>query len=140
MAEPFRLLITGSRDWADYDRVRLEIGQVVTERIAETGDPYPPITVVHGAAKGADLLAAKAAEEFRLRHEPHPADWKANDRRAGYIRNEEMVAAGADLCLCFVLPCAKAACADRTPHDTHGTGHCAGLARRAGIPVRRIDG
>lgn len=55
-ATAFRLLVTGSRDWYDYDRVREEIGCVVTERMAETADPYPP--VVHGAAKGADQLAA----------------------------------------------------------------------------------
>lgn len=140
MAEPFRLLVTGSRDWSDYDVVRAEIGQVVTERLAETGDPFTRIIVVHGGAKGADLLAAKAAREFRLGQEPHPADWQKFGRRGGYVRNELMVSLGADLCLVFATHCARAACQGRAPHITHGTAHCSGLAREAGIPLRRIDG
>jgi YspA, cpYpsA-related SLOG family len=138
MGDTFRLLVTGSRSWTDYDVIRAEIGQVVTERMSETGEPYPRIVVVHGAAKGADLLAARAALEFRLGQEPHPADWQKYHKRAGYVRNEEMVAPGADLCLAFVLQCVRAACDGRTPHDTHGAAHCLGLARAAGVKVRKF--
>lgn len=140
----YRLLVTGSRDWSDYDVIRRAISQVVAERVAETGAPYPPIVVVHGAARGADLLAAKAAGEFRLTPEPHRAVWKNPDgsrnRRAGYERNELMVSLGADLCLAFVMPCQKSGCGGREAHDSHGTAHCMGLARQAGIDIRRIDG
>lgn len=139
MTDPFRLLVTGSRDWTDYDVIRAEIGQVVTARMAETGVAYPQIVVVHGGAKGADLLAAKAAREFRLRQEPHRADWQEHGRRAGFLRNEEMVSLGADLCLVFATYCARAACEGRAPHITHGTAHCATLAARQGIPVRRFQ-
>jgi hypothetical protein len=140
MDSSYRILVTGSRSWTDYDVIRAEIGLVVTERIAEHGESYPRIVVVHGGAQGADLLAARAARELRLRQEPHRADWQKYHRRAGYVRNEEMVKLGADLCLAFVLQCARAACDGRMPHDTHGSANCLSLARAAGMKVRKIEG
>jgi len=98
--------------------------------MAETGDPYPAVIVVHGAARGADSLAARAAEEYRLQLEPHPADWNGYGRQAGFIRNAEMVSLGADLCLAFYWQGA----------GNKGTEHCARQAENAGIPVRRIIG
>jgi hypothetical protein len=137
----YRVLVTGSRTWADYEIIRAEIGLVVTERMAETAQPYPPIVVVHRAARGADQFAAEAADESRLHQEPHPARWQVNGRRdlsAGYRRNGEMVALGADVCLAFLMPCNLRRCEGTEPHDSHGAAHCAGLAREAGIPVREF--
>ena len=122
----YRVLVTGSRSWTDYGTVQVEIGQVVAEQMALTGEAYPRITVVHGAARGADSLAAKAAADYRLDTEPHPADWRQHGKRAGMIRNAEMVNAGADVCLAFIR--------DTSP----GATHCANLAEKCGIPVRRF--
>jgi hypothetical protein len=143
----FRVLITGSREFSDYETVRLEIGHVLTELMAGHG-PSPSMVVVHGAARGADTLAERAAREFRLPTEPHAARWAApcrgtcpakSHRRtgrtgdtycpaAGNYRNEEMVRLGADLVLAFF----KAGAANL------GTADCVRQAERAGIPVRRI--
>ena len=90
-----RILITGSQLWTDEDRIRQLF----------TGFKFNPaaVTMVSGhCPRGADLLCEKVAEELGWRIEPHPADWKLFGKRAGYIRNAEMVALGADLCLAFI--------------------------------------
>lgn len=122
----YRVLVTGSRHFTDYRAVADELVKVEARRIV-SGDVHR-ITVVHGAARGADALAARAAEAFGMDTEPHLADWKQHGKRAGFIRNAEMVAAGADECIAFY----KLGALNR------GTEHCVGLAERAGIPVRRV--
>lgn len=82
------------------------------------------VIVVHGAARGADTLAAQYAETHYYAVEPHPADWEGFGKRAGHVRNAEMVLLGADICLAFPHPSSK------------GTLDCIDQAWRAGIPVR----
>ena len=84
-----RVIVCGSRGWADAGRI--------VERLAQLPGTA---TVVHGAARGADRLAADAARVLGLAVEPHPANW-ALGNQAGFMRNEEMAARGADLCIAF---------------------------------------
>ena len=122
MAEPFRLLITGSRDWEDEESVRFEIAGMTML--------HPGLVIIHGACPGgADLFAAKAAADIGIRQEPHPARWQVNgklDRSAGFRRNAEMVALGADACIAFIR------------NGSRGATHCADLAEKAAIPVLRL--
>lgn len=110
-----RILVTGSRNWQDYEIVRGAIAGAAGSL---------PATVVHGAAKGADACAARAARELGLAVDAHPADWARHGRRAGPIRNTVMVALGADVCLAFPGP------------DSIGTWDCIRKAVSAHIPVR----
>ena len=136
----YRVLVTGSRTWTDAVAIRRELDALL--------DEHGCLIVVHGAARdGADRIAHNWALSMHhlsscgaVTPEPHPADWGRYKKRAGFVRNEEMVALGADVCLAFVLPCGKAGCRSRSPHPTHGTGHCINRAEWAGIPIRRFDG
>ena len=132
----FRVLVTGSRTWTDQAAIFAALDGVLRE--------HQMVTVVHGACReGADLMA----QEWVIRNshncagmiqaEPHPADWKTHGKSAGFIRNAEMVAAGAHCCLAFILPCADPQCHRTQPHGSHGATHCADHADRAGIEVHR---
>jgi hypothetical protein len=127
----YRILVTGSRDWADYEAVLSEIAGLALL--------HPHAVVVHGAHRdGADRFAARAARAVGLAEEPHPARWKHWNRRAWPFRNAEMVAAGADVCLAFIAPCGQPSCCKLRPHGSHGASECADLAYAAGIDVRRF--
>ena len=122
--KPYRVLVTGSRDWTDQDAIVNAIRQIHREIEGR------PITIVHGdCPTGADAIAAylvkRAAPAFGLTEEPHPADWSLNGKRAGFIRNQLMVNLGADTCLAFIKD------------GSRGASHTAGLAEAAGIPTRR---
>jgi len=117
MAE--RVLVTGSRDWADFRLVRDELAKLM--------EPNNHLTVVHGACPtGADAAADLWAQQNAFINERHPADWKTYGKAAGFRRNAEMVALGADVCLAFIR------------NGSKGATHTADLAEKAGIPVRRF--
>lgn len=116
-----RILVTGSRVWTDRAAVAAALRWAIT-----THQPQPTreqVTVVHGAARGADTLAAQVAAGWGVRVEAYPADWGLHGKAAGILRNAEMVAAGADILLAFPLG------------ESRGSRHCAGLAEAAGIRV-----
>ncbi len=140
MTTPYRILITGARDWTDDGTVEAALERAVTEAGSK------PVVVVHGGCpSGADALANRWAvnhDYLGVDVEAYPADWIKHGKAAGFRRNAQMVDLGADICLAFIKPCQrlKPACRDQPPHDSHGTAHCANLARRAGILVIEVRG
>lgn len=121
-----RILVTGSRHWTDRDTIRRALVDTIDNWTARGGCGY--VTVIHGGAPGADRIAGEIARELRCAVEVHPADWDRHGRRAGPIRNAEMVQAGADVCLAFPLG------------QSRGTRGCIRLAELAGIPVHVYEG
>lgn len=120
-----RLLVTGSREWKDELVVAREVYAAWRELSPHT---LPGLTtLVHGGATGADTIAGRFAHCWGWPVEVHAADWNRYGKRAGYVRNAEMVNLGADLCVAFILDGSK------------GATMCADLAEKAGIPVRRIE-
>lgn len=115
-----RILVTGSRDWYDKSVIRNALLSVLTKEGEQ-------VTVVHGGARGADYLAQECAYALGYIAERHDADWNTYGKRAGYIRNKEMVDAGADICLAFIK------------NESRGATMCAQLAEDAGIPVIRYE-
>lgn len=115
-----RILITGSRNWSFVDGIGFAI--IDHEPGWNAGERLPCV-IVHGAARGADTIAANWAEKWQLNAEAHPADWKKHGKAAGPIRNQEMVDLGADVCLAFPT------------EGSIGTWDCVRRAKKAGIPV-----
>lgn len=117
-----RILVTGSRDWEDQFAVTRAIR-------AEARRVRPEdVMVVHGNCRsGADADAEFVARIDGFQIERHPAAWAAHGKRAGYIRNQEMVDAGADVCLAFIR------------NASRGATMCAKLAEDAGIPTLRFE-
>jgi SLOG family YspA-like protein len=137
-----RILVTGSREWDNWRAVYWTLSSL------QSACPGQRITLVHGGARGADAIAEQAAQYLGWAIERHEADWDANGKAAGAIRNQAMADAGADLCVAFVRPCSLTRCKrpgatrPRRPgaHITHGTADCIKRAKSAGIPVREIEG
>lgn len=79
-----RVLVCGGRDFNNEAMLKLGFhlltadGEVITE-------------ICHGGAKGADTLAGKYAEENSIPCKVYPADWDKHGKKAGPIRNCEML-------------------------------------------------
>lgn len=110
-----RILVTGSRAW----RRPLPIAVALLVHSEGRED----VTLVHGGAYGADQMAEKAAKAFGWDTEVWLPDWARDGRAAGFVRNQAMVDAGADLCIAF------------SRDNSRGTAHCALAAEAAGIPT-----
>ncbi len=131
-----RLLITASRTITAQHQA--QVYGVLRDAREKWRDPGA--VLVHGAAKGGDTLAARIwGDLWGMPTEPHPADWVRHGRRAGYVRNAEMVALGATRCVALLMPCVKLDCPVVEPHPSHGAAMCADLAERAAIPTHRCE-
>lgn len=80
------VLVCGGRNFVDYDLLAGYLDGLHRCR---------PITkIIHGAARGADSLAGRWAQELGIASRAFPADWKAHGRGAGPIRNQQMLDEG----------------------------------------------
>jgi hypothetical protein len=129
-----RVLVCGGRDFGNLDLGMDKIDEwnfmndYLTERLkpSPTMPWWPEITIIHGAAKGADLNAHVWAMHQGCKVEQYPANWKAHGRRAGYLRNKQMLEEGKpDLVIAF--PGGK------------GTANMVKLAKEAGVPVEIVE-
>lgn len=139
--QPYRVLVTGSRDWPTPASVWAALNDVRDEALIADRR----LIVVHGACpRGADEHAARwcrTATQFAVGSvtgEAHQAEDFGPWPRCGPIRNRHMVNLGADVTLAFIGPCTKPRCPHPQPHGSHGASGCADLAEQAGITVRRI--
>ena len=114
-----RILVTGSRHHSDYSLIKSAL------QAAADGEEH---TLVNGGASGADSLARRAAEELGWTVETYPADWETYGKRAGYLRNKQMVDSQPDLCLAFPLGVSR------------GTWMTVKLCGKANIPVKVYRG
>lgn len=110
-----KVLVCGSREWPDYHVLRKHL-----ERLPRGS------VILHGGARGGDLMAGVAARALGFEEKVFPADWKRYGKKAGFIRNLEMLEAWPDLVLAFSL------------NHSAGTEHTIREARKRGIPTRVI--
>lgn len=122
-----RILVTGSRTWDDEETIANALWCSI---MLATETP----TLVSGACPtGADAIAERLVQQTIDEHpdswviERHPAEWDKHGKRAGFVRNAEMVNLGADVCLAFIKDGSK------------GATMTADLAEKAGIPTKRYE-
>jgi len=77
-----RIAIVGSRDYLNLDEVR----QFVREQSRDT-------VIVSGGAVGVDSAAVAEARRLGMPYEVYLPDWQKHGRRAGALRNQQIVAA-----------------------------------------------
>jgi hypothetical protein len=110
-----RILFCGDRYWSAY--------KVIADVMAE----FNPDVVIEGEARGADSMAADAADYFGMPVLRFPANWDKYGRAAGPIRNSQMLKEGKpDMVVAF--------------HDdittSKGTKNIVDQAKKHGIPVK----
>jgi hypothetical protein len=96
-----RLMVTGSRDWRDGWLICLVLNDFYWQHHGER------VTLLHGDQRGADTIADAQGRMLGWTTESYPADWKTHGKKAGPIRNAEMIATKPDLVLAFPLPGSK---------------------------------
>ena len=75
------VLVCGSRAFTYKDAIRDVLTSLDTT----------PVKLIHGACRGADVLAGEVAIEMGIEVMEMPADWNKDGRAAGPIRNSAMV-------------------------------------------------
>lgn len=112
-----RTLVCGGRNYRDWERVCY---------VLEANRAPGRNTLICGMAKGADSLAWRWFDAWGYDIEEYPADWDKYGKRAGYIRNQQMLDEGKpDQVIAF--PGGK------------GTKMMIDLARKANVKVLVID-
>jgi hypothetical protein len=118
-----RVIVTGSRNWVGQWGVD-KIFQVLDATLELGRQVNQGFELIHGACPtGADDIANEwgiaNGEEIMLT--TWPAQWDIYGKAAGPVRNEQMMAAGGDLCVAFLRS------------NSSGTLDAIGKARRRGI-------
>jgi hypothetical protein len=115
-----RVLICGSRTWSKPIPIDVVVGGFAAVYGAAK------VTVIHGAARGADSMAASAAHRHGLDCEDYPADWATHGKAAGPIRNQRMLDEGRpEVVVAFTDDLAT----------SKGTADMVRRAQAAGVPV-----
>lgn len=115
-----KLLVSGSRDWDNWASIEAELARVYSAYGSN-------VTLIHGDARGADRMCGHVAQKKGWAVEPHPADWDGKGRKAGLVRNVEMLDRDPDLIIAF------------RKDNSRGTTHLINTAREAGYTVKVIE-
>jgi hypothetical protein len=114
----FKVIIAGSRDFTDYELLSRKLDHILSLK--------SDIVIISGMARGTDLLAVKYASERGLKVMKFPADWDKHGKKAGYIRNIEMLKC-CDAVVCFRIG------------QSLGTSHMIEIANEYRKPLRIIQ-
>lgn len=87
-----------------------------------------PTLVVEGGAHGADRHARQAARLMGIPVKTFPADWTKHGKRAGGVRNQQMLDTGPELVIAFYP----------STGITPGTADMIRRAMAAGVPVQHV--
>lgn len=92
-----RVLVCGGRDYDDYERVK-----GVLDKLLDWCGGRGGLIIIQGMAPGADSLARRWAEDNGVETIGFRASWDLYGKRAGYIRNSQMLDEGKpDLVIAF---------------------------------------
>jgi hypothetical protein len=109
-----RVLVCGGRKYGNITYVATVLSKLHRERGIDA--------VIHGAAPGADLIAATWARHNNVEQVSYAADWTTHGRAAGPIRNQIMLdQSRPDLVLAFP--------------GGRGTADLVARAKKAGVEV-----
>lgn len=110
-----RIAVIGSRGFSDYSFLK--------EKLDELHSQINISLIVSGGARGADTLGEQYAKDSEIKTLIFPADWKKYGKRAGYIRNYDIIK-NCDIVVAF------------WDGESRGTKHSLDLARKQEKEIR----
>lgn len=114
----FQVIIAGGRDFSDYELLCRKCDKFFQDK--------RPTAIISGMARGADSLGTRYAREHGIPVLEFPADWEGLGRRAGMVRNLQMLDA-ADAVVAF------------WDGASRGTRHTIQEAKKRGLPLRVVQ-
>lgn len=87
-----RIIVTGGRDYFDKEKL-FRVLDLLNPSYVAVGD----------CSTGADKFALEWCQEKNIQYKLYVADWEGLGRKAGPIRNQEMVETNQD-CVCVAFP------------------------------------
>lgn len=81
-----RVLVCGDRNWSDKKTIQTVLWNLMKE--------HGNLTIIHGACRGADRMAAEVGYEIGADVLAFPAEWDKYGKAAGPIRNQQMINEG----------------------------------------------
>lgn len=81
-----KILVCGGRDYDEWPKLKT--------RLDEIHEVTPITEVIHGGADGADRLSGVWARWNNIKETVFKANWKEHGKRAGYLRNAQMLEEG----------------------------------------------
>jgi len=114
-----RLLVCGSRAWKD----KVFLHRVLTSIAQKSGGLS---FLIEGEAAGADTMAKDWAKQNHVPILAFPAKWSMHGRKAGMIRNREMLIKGRPTFVCAFTAGSTL---------TRGTANMVALTKKAKIPL-----
>jgi len=121
MTEYTKIAVVGSREIADYEKVKQFINEVLQRRKIDREN----VLIVSGGARGVDSLTQQYAKEYGLPILIFYPKWNRYGKKAGLLRNSKIIET-ADLVIAVVSP------------KSRGTWDTINKARKKGIPVELI--
>ena len=96
-----RVLVCGGRDFNDYELLRATLDRILNPNNLSLAY-QAGIELIHGGARGADTWADYWAVNNYVPIHEYKANWDKYGKRAGYIRNKQMLDEGKpDLVIAF---------------------------------------
>lgn len=112
-----KVIIAGGRDFNDFDLLCEKVDKILSRQ--------DRVEIVSGAARGADRLGERYADERGYELKRFIPDWGNQGKAAGYIRNEEM-AGYADALILF------------WDGQSKGSAHMLKMAYMYGLKIRIV--
>ena len=118
----YRFFITGSRDLFIKDEIKMVLAELYAK-----GFNRKKMIMVVGDAKGVDATATKLWLDAGLRVEVFNAQWDEYGKKAGMLRNIDMIKSGVDFGYGFCK------------NNSKGTTGMLNLASEFGVPFEKFD-
>ena len=122
----YKILVCGGRHFEFYGLLKAVLGKLIEKFHID----ILTSEIISGHCQGADMLGEKYAEEYGISVKCFPADWKKYKRKAGPIRNKQMID--------YISGFENKLVVAFTTADTVGTRNTIKLAQKNNIPVVEI--